>query len=53
MMMDYWQNLHKFSMDHLVPVEKFGRYPTRNKAMGRQSTPEEEEFLKNAQTWGQ
>ena len=27
--------------------ERFGRFPQRNKAMGRQSTPEEERYLKD------
>ncbi len=29
--------------------EKFGRFPTRNKAMGRQNTPEEEAYLASRQ----
>lgn len=28
-------------------IDMFGRYPQRNKALGRKNTPEEEEFLKN------
>ena len=28
-------------------VERFGRFPKRNAALGRQNTPEEEELLKN------
>lgn len=43
----------KFAISHKEPVEKFGRYPSRNKAIGRENTPEEEEFLKSASTWGQ
>lgn len=30
---------------HLRVIERFGRFPNRNKALGRPSTPEEEEFL--------
>jgi uncharacterized protein (DUF924 family) len=30
---------------HLVVIERFGRFPHRNAALGRASTPEEEEFL--------
>lgn len=30
---------------HLRVIERFGRFPNRNAALGRQSTPEEEEFL--------
>lgn len=31
----------KFAKDHLEILEKFGRYPFRNEALGRASTPEE------------
>ena len=51
-MMDHWKMFAGFGKSHLTPVEKFGRYPTRNEAMGRENTPEEAEFLKNAETWG-
>jgi uncharacterized protein (DUF924 family) len=30
---------------HLRVIERFGRFPNRNAALGRKSTPEEEEFL--------
>jgi uncharacterized protein (DUF924 family) len=30
---------------HLRVIERFGRFPNRNAALGRPSTPEEEEFL--------
>lgn len=30
---------------HLRVIERFGRFPNRNAALGRESTPEEEEFL--------
>ena len=43
----------KFAKDHLIPLEKFGRYPTRNKVLGRENTPEEIEYLKTAGGWGQ
>ena len=32
--------------DHTIPIKKFGRYPHRNKILGRESTPKEEIFLK-------
>lgn len=35
-----------FEMKHKVIIEKFGRYPHRNKVLGRESTAEEFEFLK-------
>ena len=36
----------KISQQHLDLVVKYGRYPARNEAIGRESTPEELEFLK-------
>lgn len=35
-----------YAMRHRDIVERFGRFPHRNAALGRQSTPEETEFLK-------
>ncbi|KAL7500355.1 hypothetical protein ACHAWT_010521 [Skeletonema menzelii] len=34
-----------FEMKHMAIIERFGRYPHRNKILGRESTPEEIEFL--------
>lgn len=39
--------------DHTKVIERFGRYPHRNRVLGRESTPEELEYLKAADTWGQ
>ncbi|KAM0218967.1 hypothetical protein ACHAQI_001290 [Fusarium lateritium] len=36
-----------FEEKHRVIIEKFGRYPHRNKALGREMRPEETEFLEN------
>ena len=36
----------KWAEAHLVIIRRFGRFPHRNAALGRASTPEEEEFLK-------
>lgn len=36
----------KYELAHKAIIDRFGRYPHRNKVLGRQSTPEEEEFLK-------
>ena len=33
---------------HFVIIERFGRFPHRNKALARKSTPEERNFLKEA-----
>ena len=30
--------LEKFAVEHFEPIQKFGRYPTRNKALGRETT---------------
>ena len=38
------QNLD-FEMQHKVIIDKFGRYPHRNKILGRTSTEEEQKFL--------
>jgi uncharacterized protein (DUF924 family) len=38
------QNL-KFQKEHHDIIAQFGRYPYRNKALNRKSTPEEEKFL--------
>lgn len=37
-----------FELKHKSIIERFGRYPYRNKVLGRISTPEEIEFLKQA-----
>ena len=33
-------------------IKKFGRFPHRNKILGRSNTPEEEEYMKNPPMWG-
>jgi len=35
-----------FEKRHKVIIDRFGRYPHRNEILGRQSSAEEEEFLK-------
>ena len=35
-----------FELRHKTIIDRFGRYPHRNKVLGRSSTPEEIEFLK-------
>lgn len=37
---------YEFELKHKVIVDRFGRYPHRNAVLGRDSTPEEVEFLK-------
>lgn len=42
-----------FEKRHKVIIERFGRYPHRNQALGRESTPEEIEYLENGgETFG-
>ena len=36
----------EFELKHKVIIDRFGRYPHRNEVLGRESTPEEIEFLK-------
>ena len=40
-------NIKKQFDYHTIPIKKFGRYPHRNKILGRESTKEEKEFLAN------
>lgn len=35
-----------YALRHQVVIERFGRFPHRNRILGRESTPEEIEFLK-------
>ena len=35
----------KFELRHKAIIERFGRYPHRNTALGRESTPDEIAFL--------
>ncbi|HEX4859167.1 MAG TPA: DUF924 family protein [Usitatibacteraceae bacterium] len=39
-------DLHVWAEKHRVIIRRFGRFPHRNAALGRASTPEEIEFLK-------
>lgn len=38
---------YRFEVLHKEIIDRFGRYPHRNEALGRVSTSEEKEFLKN------
>lgn len=40
-----------FARQHRTVIERFGRFPTRNEALGRTSTPDEIAFLKDAPQW--
>ncbi len=41
-----YQSFLDYAMKHKVIIDRFGRYPHRNEALGRKSTTEELEFLK-------
>jgi uncharacterized protein (DUF924 family) len=43
----------KSAADHRDVVARFGRFPHRNEVLGRPSTPEELEYLRNANRYGQ
>jgi uncharacterized protein (DUF924 family) len=40
------EDLYGWAVKHKVIIERFGRFPHRNEILGRKSTPEEIEFLK-------
>jgi len=40
-----FENFVTFAQRHQVIIERFCRFPHRNVVLGRQSTPEEIEFL--------
>ena len=44
---DFVHTFEGFERQHREILEQFGRYPHRNEALGRQSTKEEEEYLKS------
>ncbi|TGV72994.1 DUF924 family protein, partial [Mesorhizobium sp. M2D.F.Ca.ET.145.01.1.1] len=35
----------KYAKEHLEIIQRFGRFPHRNKMLGRETTPEEKTFL--------
>ncbi len=39
------RDIVKWAVAHLVLIERYGRFPHRNAALGRPSTPEEEHYL--------
>ena len=43
----------KYAVEHRDIVAKFGRFPHRNRTLGRESTPAERVFLLNHQGFGQ
>lgn len=46
------QNVMDFELAHRAALERFGRYPRRNAALGRESTPAELEYIaSDADKW--
>lgn len=43
----------KHAREHAAIIERFGRYPHRNAALGRDSTEEERDFLEHGPRYGQ
>lgn len=43
----------KFASEHRAIIERFGRFPHRNRALGRESSAEERACLEQAKTYGQ
>jgi len=39
----------KYAVSHLSIIERYGRFPHRNKALGRENTADEEEYLADGQ----
>ena len=39
-------SLIEYAMQHLEIIQRFGRFPHRNEILGRETTPEEAEFLR-------
>lgn len=42
---EFWQNVYKHTLGHMEVIEKFGRFPKRNIALGRESTEEEKKYM--------
>ena len=43
----------KYAVEHRDIIARFGRFPHRNRALGRQTTPAEAEFMKTHSGYGQ
>ena len=42
----------RWCQEHLEILELFGRYPHRNKVLGRESNEEEDQYLRDAACFG-
>jgi uncharacterized protein (DUF924 family) len=52
-MRDTFAGVLEYARMHRALIERFGRFPHRNRVLGRISTPEEEEYLRSGETFGQ
>ena len=50
---DFFAETLKFAAAHAAIVRRFGRFPHRNRVLGRVSTAEEISYLREADTFGQ
>mmetsp|Transcript_6162 Transcript_6162/g.8080 ORF Transcript_6162/g.8080 Transcript_6162/m.8080 type:complete len:226 (+) Transcript_6162:95-772(+) len=50
---EYMKKTQEFAQLHADIIYRFGRYPYRNDVLGRESTEEELEYMKTANTFGQ
>ena len=39
----------KYAQEHAEVIERFGRFPRRNAALGRENTPDEEAYIVSTQ----
>lgn len=50
----FWSSGKKSAIEHYNIIQEFGRYPHRNKSLGRDSTKQEQEYLsRNESSFGQ
>jgi uncharacterized protein (DUF924 family) len=49
---EFAESVRGYARKHRDVIEKFGRFPMRNAALGRESTPEEREWLASGAAWG-
>ena len=49
----FMEPFKSFEQSHYDTIAKFKRYPHRNEVLGRESNPEELEYLKTAERYGQ
>lgn len=53
LLQEFMASFVQSACDHRDIVARFGRFPHRNRALGRPSTPDEKEYLSAGKTFGQ